>query len=466
MVHRSITKVVYRRLTDTTWSSFRAVSHPSMTTRRTRQTRTWYHEETHVPDAPDILSLVPTIISTNTSQGDYFYSMASSTPFPQDTSTPAPSVWNLDSMSHAFVDTPEFYQRLIGSKPPIDDHIGFKIATGMELETLLSCSDGSFDPLHKTGSHGWILATTDKETLAQGAGPADGNPSLMSSYRTELGGLLAILYMIYRICQQYQVTSGKVSYYCDNKGVISNIFSHRTPSITQFLQTDSDLVMEARHLLTLIPVTILASWVKGHYNGEFREFKHDLNEKVDRLATEFNKKPDYGFSPKRMPCPAPAYAIQLIYDNSLITTKLYKTMASELHRKRIVDRIKQKSQWDDTTFRQVNWDAHETAFTRLSRSQQVMVAKLQHNLVNTNSQNAHFYGKSSMCPCCLLYDETLDHVLSCSSEGSTEHRQKAMSLLEADLVSIKTPVEVISAILHGITMWVRLQTETDLRVYA
>jgi hypothetical protein len=167
-----------------------------------------------------------------------------------------------------------------------------------------------------------------------------------------------------------------------------------------------------------------------------------------------------------MPCPAPAYTIRLIYDNSTLTTKLYKTMSSSLHRKNIVTRIKQKSQWDDTTFQQVHWDAHEAAFSSLSHSNRVMVAKLQHNLINTNHQNARFYGKSPKCPCFLSHVETLDHLLSCSSEGAAEHRQKAITLLETDLASIKTPVEVISAILHGTTMWVRLQTEADLQVHA
>jgi hypothetical protein len=47
--------------------------------------------------------------------------------------------------------------------------------------------------------------------------------------------------------------------------------------------------MEACHLLTLLPVTILAGWVKGHYDGNHREFKHDLNEMADTLAGKFNK---------------------------------------------------------------------------------------------------------------------------------------------------------------------------------
>jgi hypothetical protein len=38
---------------------------------------------------------------------------------------------------HAFIDTPEFYKRIIGSSPPIDPRIGGQIATGIELEALV-----------------------------------------------------------------------------------------------------------------------------------------------------------------------------------------------------------------------------------------------------------------------------------------------------------------------------------------
>jgi hypothetical protein len=212
------------------------------------------------------------------------------------------------------------------------------------------------------------------------------------------GGLLAVLYTIYRICQHYQVTSGKVSYYCDNKGVLSNVFSRRAPSISQYLHTDSELVMEARHLLTLIPVTVLAGWVKRHYDGDHREYKHNLNNSVDKLAGDFNKHPDPAFSPKRFPSPMHGYAIQLIHDNAILTTKLYNTMASELHRQGLKNYIIKKCKWSTSTFNQVHWDSHELAFSLLSRPNRVIVAKLQHNLVNTNSQNAKYYRKCNSCP--------------------------------------------------------------------
>jgi hypothetical protein len=72
------------------------------------------------------------------------------------------SIWDLLHIDHASVDTPEFYQRIIGLEPPIDREVGVKIDTDIELETLITCSDGSFNPQTKKGSHGWVLSDTDK----------------------------------------------------------------------------------------------------------------------------------------------------------------------------------------------------------------------------------------------------------------------------------------------------------------
>ncbi len=309
------------------------------------------------------------------------------------------------------MDTPEFYQRLIGPHPPIDQQTGFHIATGIELETLITCSDGSFDPASGQGSHGWVVSTNDRIMLAKGAGPADGHPNLMSSYRVELGGLVAILYTVFRICQHYQVLSGKVKYHCDNKGVINNVFSPRAPTLSQFLKMDYDLVHTAKKLLQVLPVTIIAEWVKGHYDGEHREYKHDINDMADKLATTFAKTPPADFTPKAMPKLLPNYAIQLQYEGSIITTRLYSIMSQELHRKAIIDYVKKKSEWTDREFSQVNWDAHGKAFTSLNRGNQIMVAKLIHHIANTNQQNSFFYGKSPTCPCCQTANETLPHLL-------------------------------------------------------
>ncbi len=149
------------------------------------------------------------------------------------------------------------------------------IAHQMKLEILLACSDGSHNPESHTGCHGWVLASNEQELLLQGAGPDDGHPMLINSYRSELGGLITVLYIIYRICSHYQVASGKMKYYCNNKGVFATVFSPTVPGLTPYLQADAELVMEAKRLISIIPITILAEWVKGHYTGKDKEYKHE-----------------------------------------------------------------------------------------------------------------------------------------------------------------------------------------------
>jgi hypothetical protein len=67
---------------------------------------------------------------------------------------PNTTIWDFPHTDHTFVDTPEFYQRIIGTEPPLERDSGVTIATGIELETLFTCGDGSFDPVTKMGSHG------------------------------------------------------------------------------------------------------------------------------------------------------------------------------------------------------------------------------------------------------------------------------------------------------------------------
>jgi hypothetical protein len=200
--------------------------------------------------------------------------------------------------------------------------------------------------------------------------------------------------------------------------VITNVFSNKPTTISQFLHADYDLVHVAKLLVTLIPATIVAEWVKGHYTGDYREHKHDLNDRADKLATKFNANPPAILKQKKMPCPLPGYAIRLIHDGSTITNKLYKIMSRALHESKLISFLKLKNNWSDNTFQRIHWDAHERAFTSLSRNNQIMTAKLVHKLVNTNVQNQLFYGRSPLCPCCKTTDETLQHILSCTSPGT------------------------------------------------
>jgi hypothetical protein len=72
------------------------------------------------------------------SYDDLFYAIASSSTLPSESShTPQWSVWDLNDPLHLLADTPEFYQRLLGPLPHLDETSGMTMAHQLEMETLL-----------------------------------------------------------------------------------------------------------------------------------------------------------------------------------------------------------------------------------------------------------------------------------------------------------------------------------------
>jgi hypothetical protein len=162
----------------------------------------------------------------------------------------------------------------------------------------VTCSDGAYNPSS--------MCTRSGVELACGAGPTDSNPDFMSSYQAELSGILVSIYIIHRICNFFHTTSGRVTNYCDNKGAILKSFHKKLPSITPCLTTDYDLICLAQNLLHMLPITVIGSWVKGHYEGKNRELQHDMNDMADNLATTHLAAP-----PKLLRCPLapPGYRV-------------------------------------------------------------------------------------------------------------------------------------------------------------
>jgi hypothetical protein len=198
-------------------------------------------------------------------------------------------------------------------------------------------------------------------------------------------------------CTYYHFKSGKAICYYDSKGAISNAYCWPQPGVMAALDTDYDLLKLVHNLLQAMPVTILGTWVKGHYITDSKEIKYTLNQRADTLVTGFQRSQPSRFATLRRPMPSPSYAVQFFYDNSVLTSKYYSAIAAVFHNSTLKTYIQRKTKWDDDTFYAVDWGAHRQAFTRLTRAQHVTVAILIHNLANTNCRNFLFYGTSKLC---------------------------------------------------------------------
>lgn len=308
-------------------------------------------------------------------------------PFPDTTDIPQPSLWDEDTIPPAFKNTPKFFQHLfIGAEPLTQSHCE-DIAEEIRDSSLLICSDGAYNPLTKSSGHGWVVASEKRHTISSGAGPDHSHPDFLSAYCSELGGIVAVLYLVSRICQCYDIESGKVTLFCDNKGALAKVFKKPPPGITPFPSSDYDLIYMAYTIINLLPTTIVGVWVKSHYTGKNRKIQHDLNDAANALASGHCNTQPHGWHSLKRPTPNPRLQSETVISKLRHHFPVLPMLASICHEQDLKTYILKKTKWTSFVFTSIDWPAHKSAFNKPTRHQKITTAKLIHNLANTNRQN-------------------------------------------------------------------------------
>ncbi len=314
---------VWERIDDDTWKKYTAIA---PTRRQTRHSHRKYITGVIVPP-PEKDLLYPATIESQHS--DYFTVSISPTPFREPDPPTIPDLWRHAPPPAALENTPPFFQHLISTPPTAQECQD--IAQELTEKTLLACSDGACDPVRAVSSHGVVFSSSlMKQRISSMVGPIDGHPDLVTSYRAELSGIVATLYLIYRLCQFYKISEGAMTLYCDNKAALANAFKTIKPGITPYLTTDHDLVELAQALIHIIPIMITTEWVKGHYTGNNRQYQHDLNEEADKIAGQYQLDQSPHFT-IRKPLPPPGYKIRLLHDSSVLSAKVHSMIVNSLH---------------------------------------------------------------------------------------------------------------------------------------
>eukprot|EP00957_Ditylum_brightwellii_P123954 9449058-Ditylum_brightwellii.AAC.1 len=99
-------------------------------------------------------------------------------------------------------------------------------------------------------------------------GPCNGLPVLMSSYRTELAGILAVLYFLNTLCDySKQQALAQLPLYCNNVAAVLTANSPTYPGLTAHLCADYDIAAEVRNKKKSVP-NLNVSWVKDHQDND------------------------------------------------------------------------------------------------------------------------------------------------------------------------------------------------------
>jgi hypothetical protein len=140
-----------------------------------------------------------------------------------------------------------------------------------EPRHLLVATDSSV--VCGVGYHSWVITTMDENVIISGGGPDDGDPLLMTSYRSELGGLASALTVLGMLERSGSLNIRYVTCVSDNQSAVRACKRNPTESIFHRTESDYDLLATITSLQEewCNGINIQYAWVRGHADSLDRE---------------------------------------------------------------------------------------------------------------------------------------------------------------------------------------------------
>ena len=122
----------------------------------------------------------------------------------------------------------------------------------------------------------------------------------------------------------------------------------------------------------------------------------------------------------------------------------------------MVNRLKNKYEWDDITFDDIDWDAHEAELGKTRGLYKIFIHKLLHGWQPTNKvvqRNERRSADIAKCTECHEIDEQL-HYMRCNSVYFEEARKYDWKKFKIMLKKYKHNAAMMNIIWIGIKRWV------------
>jgi hypothetical protein len=111
---------------------------------------------------------------------------------------------------------------------------------------LSIATDGSV--LFGVGYHSWLIATDTEDILLAVGGRDDGPGRYTTSYRSELGGIIAGIAVLGTLLRSGRINARSVKFICDNSAATLASKRHLTQSIFHRTEGDHDLIVIMKYL--------------------------------------------------------------------------------------------------------------------------------------------------------------------------------------------------------------------------
>jgi hypothetical protein len=249
---------------------------------------------------------------------------------------------------------------------------GAHVAQAIIQGNAVAICDGSYKD--KFGTAGFAIqqwANRDKRII--GANVTPGHPDDQNPYRSEIGGIFAIVVIVEALVKLYTITHGTIELGCDCESGLTAVFKHTydTPN-----QPHHDLIHEIRRKIASSPVTWKFRHVRGHQDKHIPFHLLDrwsqLNVEMDTLAKVYWNETSTTVSPFY---PDNSSGWSIWTDERKLSTWDRKELYNHANSHDILAHWSKRRRIPHQLIRSINWEAGEDAIRRLGLNKSLWIPK-------------------------------------------------------------------------------------------
>jgi hypothetical protein len=327
---------------------------------------------------------------------------------------------------------------------------GAGLAQALIQGTAIAVCDGSYKD--HFGTAGFVLQHGNRPDFRiVGAHVTPGHPSDINAYRSELGGILAIVIITDAVAVLHDVQAGTIEIGCDCESGITAIFGqdYDTPK-----QPHHDLIHEIRRKIAASRITWKYRHVRGHQDALIPYHLLDtwsrLNVEMDSLAKVYWNETHEAVSPFYNHS---THGWSLWWDDRKLSSWNRQNLYNHAKAPQILDHWSERRNLPKRLIHSIAWEACHDAVRKLGLNRSLWVPKWLAGFAPVGKvQQRNRFQDHAECPRCAAF-ETTAHVVTCQAPNAQRMWESAITKLDAWLLNSRTLPDLRAAIISRLRAW-------------
>ena len=341
---------------------------------------------------------------------------------------------------------------------------GMSLASAIAADqTIISISDGSFDPTSQKGTSGFMLRTPDGTASILGANRVPGLPHEQCSFRSELAGVSGALTAAQLCCDTHGIAQGRLLIVLDGLQVIKSLQGHlKHGSLPDPTDSNYDMLYDTLHKIRKLPLSTSFQWIKAHQDDHLRYDElpplAQNNCDMDRLAKDYMKATaDRPHWTQRLRYHGFNVLLRGHYLSRIDIQYLYAAIWKPTVSKYWIE----KFTYSEATFNDIYWEGIASCFRSFTWSQHRKIVKFATGHMGVGTKLVHWkFQDHDECPRCDQPEDN-QHVLKCTSVRAVSQAKYSISQLETWMRGSTDP-RIRWTIIDGIKQFVFGQYRHDI----